>query len=211
MCDHGECPAGEYDWDTAEVNDPGRHGAADQAGDLDQVLVVSEEIAAMVGRLSVVRERLSQSGRHEEEVAMVTGELYRRVPGTVAPARGQAQGAWAAVSALRQEFEYPLIVGAYTAAEWTLQVTDLRPLARARLTAADVARLARVEDGSLVRAADEDCILEELQSAIDMLNGSEDDPYARGVYVWLAWWVGVRDLPEEFVPASPAFEQLRAG
>ena len=140
-------------------------------------------------------------------------ELYRRIPGTPAPTRQQAHGAWAAVSTLRHESEHPLIVGAYTAAEWTLQLTDVRPLARASLTDEDVVRLAVADDPDLVHPADHATSSDELLRAIEVLEHRRegDEGIALGVYIWLSWWLGHRDLPEQLIPASEAFEQLRAG
>lgn len=141
---------------------------------------------------------------------VVISDLYRRLPGMSAPSREQAQGAWAAVSTLRHESDHPLIQGAYAAAEWTLQVTDGRPLRRARLGVEDVNRVATTGDDGIVYPADQDAILAELQAVTELLGRSQDgESFARGVYVWLAWWVGVRDLPEQFIPASAAFEKLR--
>lgn len=117
------------------------------------------------------------------------------------------------MSTLRHESDYPLVVGAYTAAEWTLQLTDVRPLARARLTDDDVVRLAVADDPDLVHPADHATISDEVIDAIAVLEHRRpgDDSLALGVYVWLAWWLGYRDLPEQLIPASDAFEELRAG
>jgi hypothetical protein len=144
-------------------------------------------------------------------VATVISDLYRRMPGTARPSRRQAQGAWAAVSTLRQETDFPLIVGAYTAAEWTLEVSDLRPLARAGLSWDDVDRLAVRDDATVLHVADPDTIGSELLTIIEVLDGRRggDESVARGAYLWLSWWVGLRDLPEQFMPGSPAFEELR--
>ncbi|MBE1605557.1 hypothetical protein [Actinopolymorpha pittospori] len=113
---------------------------------------------------------------------------------------------------LRQEFEYPAIVGAYTAAEWALELTDVRPMARAGLTSADVERLAVQENPALVHAADQAALADELRLAVDVLEGHRagDQTLALGVHSWLAWWLGVRDLPEQFVPGSEPFDQLLA-
>jgi hypothetical protein len=142
---------------------------------------------------------------------MRLAELYKRIPGTPRPARQQAHGAWAAVSTLRQESDYPLIVGAYTAAEWTLELTDVRPIARDRLTD-DVARIAGEADSSIVHPADETTVGQEILAAIEIMEFRQpgNESLARGVFVWLAWWAGHRDLPEQLIPASDAFEDLRA-
>jgi hypothetical protein len=144
---------------------------------------------------------------------MGLSELYKRIPGTPAPTRQQCHGAWAAVSTLRQESDHPLVVGAYTAAEWTLQLTDVRPIARDRLTDDDVVRIAAGDDPTIVHPAEPGMVGQEILAAIDVLEHRRagDDGVALGVYVWLAWWAGQRDLPEQFIPASDAFEHLRAG
>lgn len=147
----------------------------------------------------------------ESEAAVNVTDLYRRVPGTARPSRQQAHGAWAAVSTLRHESEHPLVVGAYLAAEWTLELTDVRPMARARLTLEDLDLLAVCDDPSLVHEVDRATIADELLMATEVLQRSGGESTALGVYVWLAWWLGVRDLPDQFIPSSEAFEQLRAG
>ncbi|MGW0231950.1 hypothetical protein ACWDWO_26890 [Actinopolymorpha singaporensis] len=141
---------------------------------------------------------------------MAVKELYVRIPGTARPTRRQVQGAWAGVVRLRLEFEYPSIVGAYAAAEWVLELTDVRPMRRAGLTMGDVGRLAVHADAALVRAADQAAVADELLLAVEVLEGRRrgDESFALGVYSWLAWWLGARDLPEQFVPGSEPFEQL---
>ena len=68
-------------------------------------------------------------------------------------------------------------------------------------------------DPALVHACDGPSAAEELMLAGEVLDKRRpgDDQIALGVYVWLAWWMGARDLLEQFIPSSAAFEQLRAG
>jgi hypothetical protein len=77
---------------------------------------------------------------------------------------------------------------------------------------ADVARLAVRADPALVRAADQAAVSDELLLAVEVLEGRRrgDESFALGAYSWLAWWLGVRDLPAQFVPGSDPFEQLLA-
>lgn len=58
---------------------------------------------------------------------MAATDLYVRTPGTARPARPAGAGCLGQPSEAPLEFEYPSIVGAYTAAEWLLELTDVRP------------------------------------------------------------------------------------
>lgn len=124
-------------------------------------------------------------------------QMLKRDRGTVRPRREQAQAAWLQVSDVDRHSDHPFVRGAYAAAEWTLQLTDRRPIAADLLSPDEMMRAVIDEDGRCNREATTEAIVAELELIVGIIRKQTpgNEQKARGAYAWLAWWVGVMELP----------------
>lgn len=122
---------------------------------------------------------------------------YRRQPGTDRPDRRQAILAWSMVSGAWRENDGPTVNGMFAAAEWTLGLTDSRPMAEVLYTDSERLDHALADDGEVDLPYDYAAGLAEVLLIRQVLPAARPGvkAYGQGVYAWLGWWIGEQEYP----------------
>ena len=133
-------------------------------------------------------------------------DLYDRT--TDKPTSEQVQALWSWLVALRNAYpDRQSVEGAYHAAEWVLGLTNVMPVSGRILYnptgLLDAAWAFGDEDPYAVAPATVAKVLEEYRYATALSAPGRDDiaaRRARGVNVFLAWWLGAAALPDWLIP-----------
>lgn len=129
-------------------------------------------------------------------MAPLTEDL-RRDPAAPEPSRTQTQQAWRWLSRLYwSNSDMHFLEGMYAAAEWTMGLTDVPPVAA---YVPDYSRPAQPRTAAFGRAGDELDLITAVIRGQHGIRGHGMD-YVGGARDWLLWWVGATDLPHLLQP-----------
>lgn len=122
--------------------------------------------------------------------AAIDAEALRRDPALLAPTRGQVHLAWRWISRVYWSApDIQFFAGVYAAAEWTLDLTDVAPVAP-KVPGYEPPLVPRTEFG---KAGDElDLIVAIRKGEWSVQSGGD---YVFGASAWLTWWVGATEEP----------------
>lgn len=117
-------------------------------------------------------------------------EALRRDPALLAPTRGQVHLAWRWISRVHwTHADMQFFAGMYAAAEWTLDLTDERPVSP-RVPGYEPPLVPRTDFG---KAGDElDLITGIMKGEWSVRSGGD---YVSGAHAWLLWWTGATPVP----------------